>query len=462
MSIRQVAIIGCGPSGLFLAEHLLNSLKEKVQIDFYDKSILPFGLLRYGVSPFHSGIKEKYGQWFRNILEDGRVQFYGNVNIGCDVNIQSLIDNYHTVVLSYGASKDYEMGIPGESAGGIFPANEFINWYNGNPDFREMTPTFEKYLSKATSATVIGQGNVAMDIAHVLISTEKSQKKARMSLDVIEALKKSNVHDVYVVGRRGPLQTAFTTGELFDLSLVKETLIEVPLKKFTNDEKQMIRKNPQLKRKVKLLEDIQRKYEKSLDKKLNQVLPTIHFRFLLSPKNVISDQNSDIKTLILKENNLVYQNPKNAKSAKAKATDREQPLDTQLLFRSIGYRSVDIFNGKAGIPLNEKKNIIENSCGKVKGNDQVYVCGWLKRGPKGTVPSNRLCSEDTAQQILKDTDDSLISKPKFGSQKVLSLIMQNNYKIIRKRDWKRIEDEQQSRPYTINSKDEMLSICGMK
>lgn len=390
----RIAIIGSGPSGFYAADHLLKQKETNLnlEIDMFDKLPTPYGLVRGGVAPDHPKIKS-VTKVYEKIAADPRFRFYGNVEIGRHITHADLKQHYHAIIYAVGAQSDRKLGVPGEDLLGSDAATEFVGWYNAHPEFRDLT-----FDLSAESVAVIGNGNVAMDVARILASTPEELGVTDIADYALEALRSSKVKDIYIIGRRGPAQAAFTNpelkefGELHDADVIvtpEDAAID-PLSAAQMQEKPdaVVVKNT----------DMLKAYSTRQPAGKSR---RVHFNFALSPTELIGE-NGKVTGIKLVKNDLIAGADG---SIKAKATDQSFTLPVQLVFRSIGYMGVPT----PGVPFDARAGIIPNDHGRVidpAQNNAVlpgeYVVGWIKRGPSGVIGTNKPDSIETANMLLAD------------------------------------------------------------
>jgi ferredoxin--NADP+ reductase len=387
----RVAIVGSGPAGFYTAEKLLKSEDAVVQVDMYDRLPVPFGLVRFGVAPDHEKIKN-VTRVYDKLAADPNFRFFGNVDIGTDLTLDDLRDHYHQICFATGAQADRRMGIPGEDLGRSHPATEFVAWYNGHPDYRD----YEFDLSVERVA-VVGVGNVAVDVARILCRTREELATTDIADYALEALANSNVKEVYILGRRGPAQAAFTNpevkelGELAgaDVAVVADEVELDPLSRKALDEsgdKSTIKK-------VDILKSF-------VDRPAGTKPKTLTLRFLVAPVELYGDEDGDVRGMKLVENRL-YESDDG--SLRPKATDTFEELDVDMVFRSVGYRGVPV----AGLPFHDW-GVVPNESGRVIDPENgepvtgVYVSGWIKRGPTGIIGTNKPDAVETVATMLED------------------------------------------------------------
>jgi ferredoxin/flavodoxin---NADP+ reductase len=397
----RVAIIGSGPAGFYAAEHLLKQAGLNVQVDMYDKLPTPFGLVRFGVAPDHQKIKS-VTVVYDKVAANPRYRFFGNVEFGKHIHLADLKNYYHQVIFSNGAQTDRRMGIPGEDLKGSYTATEFVAWYNGHPEYRDL-----KFDLSQERAAIIGVGNVAIDVARILSRTADELSKTDIADYALEALKNSKIKEVYLIGRRGPVQAAFTPPEVKEVGEMQDadaiTLPEEMQLDPLSAAELATTTDALIKRKVDTLQS----YASHKPTGKSRVL---YIRFLLSPTELFADGNGRVNKMKLVRNVLVKSD---SGALSAKATDQFQELPVGLVFRSVGYRGVALpdvpFDDKGGKILNDKGRILDpGSKSPIVG---LYTSGWIKRGPSGVVGDNRKDSVETVTLMLEDLQKGATLNP---------------------------------------------------
>jgi ferredoxin--NADP+ reductase len=418
----RVAVVGSGPSGFYAAEALFNADPE-IKVDVFDRLPAPFGLVRYGVAPDHGKIKN-VTKVYEKTASNPAFSFFGNVEVGRDISFDELREYYDAVIFTSGAQTDRQLGISGEDLPGSHPATEFVAWYNGHPDYTD----FKFDLSHET-AVVIGVGNVAVDVARILSKTVDELKNTDIAQHALDALAESNIKNVHLIGRRGPAQAKFTAqelkelGELGDCDLVMQdgALDLNPESRAELDDP----KNKQAIKIYKLLSDFAGRPAGSKPKRL-------FLRFLESPVEIIGDDK--INQVVLEKNQLTGEPGKQ----KSTGTGEKETLDCGILFRSVGYRGVQI----PGVPFRDDWGIIPNEDGRVTEDGKpvagVYTAGWIKRGPSGIIGTNKPCSIATVKHLVEDLP-SLAPCPNRDSQAVLDLLAKKGVKVVNHEAWKKID-----------------------
>ncbi|MDP2654252.1 MAG: NADP oxidoreductase [Candidatus Omnitrophota bacterium] len=419
----RVAVIGSGPSGFYATETLLTSLDLKVSVDIFDRLPAPYGLVRYGVAPDHPKIKNVV-KIYEKTADNPAVSFLGNVHVGKDILIEEIRRFYDAVIFTCGAQSDRQLGIPGETLDGCHSATEFVAWYNGHPDYRQKT--FD--LSHETAA-VIGQGNVAMDVSRILCKTVEELKGTDIAKHALEALAESKIKEVHVIGRRGPIQAAFTPVEIRefgDLADCDPVLDPAYLK--IRPESEIELEDPtnlQAKKNFEVLKSFSARPPSQKQKRF-----IIHFH--KSPQKLLG--SGRLNKLVLEKNRLVGPPGKQ----QAEGTGVFEEMACGLVLYSIGYRGVPI----PGIPFDTKKGTFSNIEGRVmEGGHAIpglYCAGWIKRGPTGVIGTNKPDSVMTVQKILADLPQlKPCETPDSGAVK--KLLKEREIRVVSFPDWKKID-----------------------
>ncbi len=385
----RVAVIGAGPAGFFAAQHLLASEAPVVSVDMFDRLPTPWGLVRAGVAPDHPRIKSVSAQ-FAQIACHARYRFFGNVEIGREVTRDELLARYDAVLYSVGARSERRLGIPGEDLPGSLAASDFVAWYNGHPDHAGLAPDLS-----GSRAVVIGNGNVALDVARMLLLPPGELGATDTADHAIAALANSNIREVTIIGRRGPAQAAFTTPELRELADIAELdvgvdnldLLDLPVAEGTPDIKRIQRNLTAL-----------GKYGAGASTGERRM----RFRFLRSPTEILGTDR--VEGMVVGINALAEADGQ----VRAVETGERETLPADLVVRAVGYRGLPV----PGVPFDERSATIPNDRGKVTGGEREYVAGWIKRGPSGVIGTNRGDAEESAEQLLGDLQgDSVAAAP---------------------------------------------------
>ena len=454
----RVAIVGAGPTGFYAADHLLRNPTVVVDVDMFDRLPTPYGLVRLGVAPDHQKIKFVTNA-FDKVAASPRFRFYGGVEFGKDVTLADLKALYHQIVYCTGAQTDRRMGIPGEDLTGSHPATEFVAWYNGHPDYRDCA-----FDLSQESVAVVGVGNVAADVVRILCRTPEELATTDIADYALEALRKSRVRDVYLLGRRGPAQAAFTNPEVRELGELADADItaipqEVELDPLSRVAVERSQDRATLK-KVEMLREYARRAPTGKSRRL--VL-----RFLVSPVELISDGAGRVAAMRLVRNEL-YATSTGA--LQPRATDRFEELPVGLVFRSVGYRGVPL----PGVPFNESWGVILNDKGRVLDPDTrlpivgEYAAGWIKRGPTGVIGTNKPDAAETVECMFEDLARGAVlepTRPEAAAAEALVRQRQPNY--VSYTDWLKLNEIEvargraQGRPRVkLTSVEEMLAALG--
>ncbi len=385
----RVAIVGSGPSGMYAADALLGQDDIAVSVDIIDKLPSPFGLVRYGVAPDHLSIRS-VRDTLDKVLDNPGVRFLGNVEVGRDLTLDQLREFYDAIVLTYGASRDRALGIPGEDLPGSIAATDFVNWYTGHP---ETAPdAFTGFLESSTSVAVIGVGNVAVDVTRVLSKSPGEIEHTDMPEHVFEALRASGVRDVHVIGRRGPAQATWTTKELRELGELQDTQVLIAEGGDTSDpaSQKAVAEDKAVARNVTVIDGWAQHSDDGRDRR-------IHLHFRCRPVEILGSDRIE---------GLVVETTRIDESGQATGTGETHVIPVDAVIRSVGYRGTAL----AGIPFDDRRNVIPNRDGRVvDGDDPVrglYVAGWIKRGPSGIIGTNKKDAVQTVACLLEDLADS--------------------------------------------------------
>ncbi|MEA2366391.1 MAG: ferredoxin/flavodoxin---NADP+ reductase [Thermoleophilaceae bacterium] len=393
----RVAIVGSGPAGFYAAGHLLKAKSHPdlcVQVDMFDRLPTPWGLVRAGVAPDHPNIKA-VSRVYEKTAEHPEFRFYGNVELGRDLSHEDLTQRYHAVIYAVGAQTDRRMGIPGEDLPGSWAATEFVAWYNGHPDYREL-----EFDLSAERAVVVGNGNVAADVARMLALTRDELAATDVADHALEVLAESNIREIVVLGRRGPAQAAFTNPELLELGEMTDADVFVDPGDATLDplSKAFIESEAAhntAKKNVNILDEYAKR--EPFGKRRRIVL-----RFLVSPVEILGDER--VEGIRIVHNELVEGD---GGSIRPQATDITEALDCGLVFRSIGYRGTQL----PGVPFDERACVIPNEAGRVLERTGEYAVGWIKRGPTGIIGTNKRDAQETVDTLLGDLDADRLGSP---------------------------------------------------
>ena len=437
----RVAVIGSGPSGIYAAEALLKQTEFPVEVDVYDRLPTPYGLVRYGVAPDHLTIKS-VTKGFEKTLSDPRVRFLGNVEFGRELSAEDARAHYDAVMYTVGASSDRRLNIPGEDLQGSMSATEFVAWYNGHPD----AATREMLLS-AEGVAVIGVGNVALDVSRILAKTVSELRGSDIAPHALPVLERSSVKDIYILGRRGPAQAAFTTKELREFGELSDAdpIVKTAEVQLSEAEEAAITDNTK-KKNVEVLRDFAVRTPEGKNRR-------VHLRFLVSPVEILDDGAGNVGGLKVERNRL-------DEHGNAVGTGEYETLPVQMVLRSVGYRGVAL----SGVPFDEKRGVIPNLEGRVEGRAGEYTAGWIKRGPSGVVGTNRKDATDTVAHLIADANaGSLPSAQHPETAAIDALLAAKNVEVFTFADWQALDahelaqGQQQGRPrHKVVQREEML------
>jgi ferredoxin/flavodoxin---NADP+ reductase len=420
----HVAIVGSGPSGFFAAASLLKAADASedigVIVDMLEMLPTPWGLVRSGVAPDHPKIKSISKQ-FEKTAEDPRFRFFGNVVVGEHVEAAELAERYDAVIYAVGAQSDRALNIPGEDLPGSISAVDFVGWYNAHPSFEEKTPDLS-----GRRAVVIGNGNVALDVARILVTDPDVLGLTDIADHALESLRPCGVEEAVVIGRRGPLQTAFTTlelRELGDLEGVDVIVDPAQLDGITEEDATAAGKTT--KQNIKVLRDYASRAPRPGHRR-------IVFRFTTSPIEISGD--GKVEQIVLGRNELV--SDENGRVA-AKDSGEREALAVQLVVRSVGYRGLPT----PGLPFDEKTATIPNTGGRVEGSRNEYVVGWIKRGPTGVIGTNKKDSQDTVDTLINDLADAtgLADFPDTHADELADWLASRQPKLVTSAHWEIID-----------------------
>ncbi|XP_019939131.2 NADPH:adrenodoxin oxidoreductase, mitochondrial [Paralichthys olivaceus] len=445
-SSPKVCIVGSGPAGFYTAQHLIKA-RQDVEVDIYERLPVPFGLVRFGVAPDHPEVKNVINT-FTQTANHSRCSFYGNVNVGKDVSVKELQEAYHAVVLSYGAEGNRRIGVPGEDLAGVHSAKDFVGWYNGLPICQELSPDLS-----CETAVVLGQGNVALDVARVLLSPIDILKKTDITQPALEALAESYIRRVLIIGRRGPVQVACTIKEFREMVNLPGTRPEMVVADFEGVPEAL----KDLPRPRKRLTELMLKTaletpgEKEQERR-SKASRTWGFRFFRSPVEVLADpEHNRTAGIRLAVNRLEG----SGEGARAVLTGEVEDVSCGLVISSIGYKSLPI---DPSVPFDSHKAIVPNTMGRVQQTTGLYCSGWLKTGPTGVIGTTMNNSFDTARSLLEDMESGTldVSAAKSGSQTISALLEDRGVKPVTFSAWEKINSVEKRRGDAVGKPREKL------
>ena len=411
----RVAVVGSGPAGFYAASALLAS-DLPVEVDLIERLPTPWGLVRLGVAPDHPNIKAVSRAFEKTAAQPG-FRFFGNVEVGRDVTHEELRRLYDAVVYSVGAQTDRRLGIPGEDLPGSWAATEFVAWYNGHPDFQEL-----EFDLSHERAVVIGNGNVALDVARMLALTPEELAPTDTTDEAIAAINDAGVREILVVGRRGPVQAAWTpveVGELGELAGADIVVDPADLELDPASAAELEAAPPTVKRNVDHLRDYAARTPEGKPRR-------IRLRFLASPVAIHGDDK--VEAIELVRNELV--------DGRAVATGESETIPCGIVFRSVGYRGVAL----QGVPFDEGSGTIPNEGGRVEPG--LYAAGWIKRGPSGVIGTNKKDATETIELLLEDARAGKL--PPRGGGSLEALLAERGVDAVLYAGWQAIDAAERS------------------
>ncbi|MEP6560171.1 MAG: FAD-dependent oxidoreductase, partial [Nakamurella sp.] len=390
----------------------------KVQVDVYDRLPVPYGLVRYGVAPDHPKIKSIIEQ-LRRVMERPTVRFLGNIRLGRDVTLGELQDYYDAIVVACGASADRRLSVPGEELPGCISATEFVSWYSGHPD-----TAVDAIVLSATSVAIVGAGNVALDVARMLLKSVQRLRATDVPEHVLTALAASHVRDVYIVARRGVAQAKFTSKELHEIGGLAD--VDVLLRPTDVDLDERARSalvgEPARHHAVDVLRSFAGREPQGRSKRL-------HFRFMLRPSAVTGVERVD---------GLDVERTAFDSAGRLTGTGQIERLPVQLVVRSVGYRGLPT----EGLPFDRAAGIIPHRRGAVLSDGRpmpgVYVAGWIKHGPNGLIGTNRKDAAETVATLLADSD-GLQPAPHRDTDELLAVLRARGADVVDWAGWQQID-----------------------
>lgn len=378
-----VAVIGSGPAGIYAAEALVKQADGDVRVDVFDRLPTPYGLVRYGVAPDHTSIKS-IAKYLQRVLENPAVRFFGCVELGRDITRADLLGCYDAVVYATGAMVDRHMRIPGEDLPGSIAATDFVNWYCGHPDAAD-----HEFDLSVEEVAVVGVGNVAVDVVRILAKTAEELRDTDVPEQVIEALSRSRVKRIHMIGRRGPAQAKFTTKEARELGELPNASIHVRPEDMELDpaSAELAASDRKTGGNVKVLNGWTGEPAPGRARHID-------VRFWRAPAEIIG--TGRVEGLKLERTRL-------DESGRVTGTGEYETLPVGLVLRSVGYQSVPL----TGVPFDERSHVVPNDGGRILGPDgapvpREYVAGWIKRGPSGVVGTNKSDAAETVRNLLAD------------------------------------------------------------
>ncbi len=424
-STKRVAIVGSGPAAFYSAMELLRHDDPMVSVDMLERLPTPYGLVRGGVAPDHEKIKS-VTKIFERAAGHPRFRFFGNVEFGKDIQRLELLQRYHAVIYAFGSRTDRHLNIIGETLKGSHAATEFVGWYNGHPDYRH-----HQFDLTSKRVAIIGMGNVAIDCARILCQDPENLAKTDIAQHALEDLRQSEVEEVFLIGRRGPVQAAFTPAEvreLLHLPKVDAVMRASDLELDEHSQEELSKASRNTKLNMEILQQIHDQGDRGNPRKL-------HLCFLISPTKIEGSER--VEGLELVHNEIV----KEGGILRAKATDEVMHLNVDMVFRSIGYLGAGI----PGLPYDDLRGTLPNDQGQLldgvdgKLLNQEYTAGWIKRGPSGVIGTNKQDAMETVSRLKQNWQTNQTSQPKLVRDDLLDLLKQKKIQFVSFEDWKKLD-----------------------
>ncbi len=426
----RIAIIGSGPAGFYAAEALLKRTDAAVDVDLFDRLPTPYGLVRGGVAPDHQKIKTVI-RVFASTAARPTFRFIGNVQLGRDVTVDELRRHYHQIIYATGNEADRRLGIPGEGIARCTPATVFVGWYNGHPDYRNA-----KIDLSVERVAVVGNGNVAVDVARILLRTPAELKQTDIAAHALDALCHSRVREVFLLGRRGPEQAAFSSAELKELGTLGTADPVVAPDELAGCADADSAGNAETARNLKILRSFAARSPRADAKKL-------HLRFLRSPTEIIADAAGGVAALVLEKNRL---EARPDGSFAARGTGETEVIEAGMVLPAIGYAAERI----AGVPYDEKARIIANEDGRVVDPasraviPNEYVVGWARSGPQGLIGEHKRASAHVVGHLIAD-GAGIAARALPERDAIDALLRARGVQLVSFDDWKQLDDVEVAR-----------------
>ncbi|UIP05571.1 FAD-dependent oxidoreductase [Erythrobacter sp. SDW2] len=433
--MRHIAIIGSGPAGYYTAEAAQKHWGDDARIDIFDMLPVPFGLIRTGVAPDHQSIKSVSRRFEKTNLTEN-VRFVGNVTVGEDISVSELQEMYDAVVLATGAPRDRELGLPGEELGNIFGSAAFVGWYNGHPHFAKLAPDLS-----GRHAVVIGMGNVALDVARILAKTPREFDGADIVQHALHALDASNIQTITIVGRRGPHQIMMTPKELGELMHLERASPMVDPADLP-DEAEDALLEPGLRKSVRHLRDFA-----AIPASIHGETPvTIEFDMFASP--IVFHGDGVVREIELEETRV--------EAGRAIGTGRTYRIKADMVVSCIGYRTSPI----PDVPFDERAGRFANDEGRILNG--LYAVGWARRGPSGTIGTNRPDGYSVVEKIAEDIESGALGNGgKRGRKAFDEFAAAKGLDIVTFRDWKKIEEAEEAAGRAGAPREKFVDIAAM-
>ena len=446
--VARIAVVGSGPAGFYAAAQLLAQDGQPAEVDMYERLPTPWGLVRSGVAPDHPKIKS-VSRVFEKVARNPRFQWFGNIELGRDVSRDELIERYDAIVYAVGAENDRPLRIPGAELPGSSPATQFVGWYNGHPDHRG-----HDFDLSVEHAVVIGNGNVAIDVARMLCLSYEELAATDVADHALEQLRDSAIRDVTVLGRRGPVQAAFTTPELRELGELRDADVVLDPAELVFDDHSRAHleegATTTTKRNIEVLRELSERARHDHKPK------TIALRFLRSPVAIVGAGR--VEGVVVAENALVLGDDG---QFSAQPTGRTETIPAGIVLSSIGYRGRPL----AEIPFDDERGVIANVEGRVTGGEHEYATGWIKRGPSGIIGTNKKCAQETVAHLLADLAAAPPTHERPDAQEIERWLIARQPQLVTQARWLAIDEHERAlgepggRPRVkLTTVDELLAI----
>ncbi len=446
----RVAIVGAGPAACYAAEDLL--MRADVEVEMLEKLPTPYGLVRAGVAPDHPGTKG-VASMFESAFKRDSFQYYLNAEVGKHISLEELLEHHHAVVYAVGASTDRHLGVPGEDLPGSNSASDFVAWYNGHPEHRDAT-----FDLSGERAVIVGNGNVALDVARILTLSPDQLAKTDIADHALEALRNSNIREVVLLGRRGPAQAAYSSSEFMALAHLDNIDVVIDEQELVLDPVSAAEvASPEAEHTLPLKITLANEYaHRPTDPSRKRIV----FRYLVSPVEILGADH--VEGIRIVHNELVESDG----ALSATPTDKTENLDASLVLRSIGYRGEPI----PGLPFDERRGTVPNTGGRVVTEEGevvpgVYVTGWIKRGPRGIIGSNKVDAQETVERLLEDFKGGRLAKPANDRSSLKSLLASRQADLVGRDGWRAIDQAERQRGKAagrprvkFTSVDEMIAV----
>ena len=427
MSDRRVAIVGSGPAAFYAAAALLASEDPRVEVDLIERLPTPWGLVRLGVAPDHPQLKT-VSRAFEKVAARPGFRFLGNVEVGRDVSQEELASLYDGVIYAVGSQTDRRLGIPGEDLPGSWAATELVAWYNGHPDFQHL-----EFDLSHERAVVIGNGNVALDVARMLALTREELATTDTTDAAIEAIVGSGIREILVLGRRGPVQAAWTSPELHELGEMAgaDVLVDPAELELDPVSEASLEQDTNARRNVEVLREYAGRTPEGKGR-------SIRLRFCVSPVAILGEER--VEGIEIVRNRLVADD---SGRVSAEPTEEHETIPCGIVFRSVGYLAVEL----PGVPFDTRRATIPNENGRVTGCPSVFCAGWIKRGPSGVIGTNKKDATETVDLLLEDARAGLLQRgdPAATAETVDRLLADRGVEHVTYSGWEAIDAEERGR-----------------